>query len=65
MDKAIDRLKLVNKVYPDSTTEDEAKRKVFHHFYGATRFITRDTVGSIKITVDTEMVDILSGRTKF
>lgn len=64
MDKAIDSLKEANSIDPDGRYVELAKKKVFRGYYGATRHIYRDLSGGLHIDVDTEMVDILSGRKK-
>lgn len=64
LDEALDVLKLVHKVSPDSLAEASAKRKVFSAYYGSTRFISRDKDHNLVIEHDYELIDILSGRIK-
>ncbi len=63
MDQNIDKLKFIHRINPNSNAEEHAKRQVWRKYYGATRHISRPN-GELKIEVDWEMIDILSGRIK-
>jgi len=62
LDEAVDKFKLVSKIFPHSISEELAKRKIFHHYYGATRIVMRDSAGDLQIVKDYEIINILSGR---